>query len=99
MLDLLGDDTFLQQKATLESEFCRAIEQIGARSAVRDVRCRGLLAAIQLADRPAPSWQTMFDAGLHAFSREDTVIVAPPFVSTCERLDQAFAKLAALLPD
>ena len=52
---------------------------------VREVRCRGLMAAIYL-NCPAPSWQQAFDAGMHLFAKDNLNILAPPYVSTKEKL-------------
>jgi acetylornithine/succinyldiaminopimelate/putrescine aminotransferase len=61
------------------------------------VRCRGLLAAVDLLDQAAPSWQTMFDGGLHAFSNESSVVLAPPFISAPERLTEALDSFKQIL--
>lgn len=97
VLDLLSDPAFQENKAATERLLGETMREIRAWPTVREVRCRGLLAAIDLLDQPAPTWQKMFDAGLHAFSSESTVVVGPPLVSKPTRLEEALNTLKQLL--
>ena len=97
VLDLLSDPTFQENKTTLERLFARKMHEIDSWPFVSQVRCRGLLAAIDLLDRSAPTWQTMFEGGIHAFSNENSVILSPPFISTPARLGEALDVLDRLL--
>ena len=63
---------------------------------VTEIRHRGLMAAIYL-NQPAPVWKIGIEQGLHFFSKENLVIIAPPYISTIDRLESAFSKLARLL--
>ncbi len=96
VLETFSDEEFMEQKSKLSERFadaCRAWQTIDG---VREVRVRGLMAAVFL-DRPAPSWQTAFDHGLHIFSRDNFSILAPPYVSTGDRLLQAMQTFEQLL--
>ena len=97
VLNLMEDTAFQENKKALEQCFKQNLSEIEDLPAVSKVRCRGLLAAIDLEDRPAPAWQTMFDAGLHAFSSGSTIVLSPPHISTPARLWEAMAALKRLL--
>jgi taurine--2-oxoglutarate transaminase len=97
VLDLMSDPAFQENKMAIERLFGKSMREIREWPFVSEVRCSGLLAAIDLLDRPAPNWQTMFDSGLHAFSNENTIILSPPFVSTPARLAEALDVLKRLL--
>jgi len=97
VLDVMSDPAFQENKTALEHLFGATLRDLAAWPMVQEVRCRGLLAAIELSDRPAPTWQAMFDAGLHAFSQENTVILSPPFVSTPARLAESLDVFKRLL--
>ena len=96
VLDILEDEQFRANKITLESQLSKALVEIAAWDSVREVRCHGMLAAVDL-DHPAPSWDLMFDNGLHVYSKHNTVIVAPPLVSAPDRLATATDVLQGLL--
>ncbi len=96
VLDLMGDSDFCENKSRLEEQFEKWLREIGTWDFVREVRCSGLLAAIEL-DRPAPSWEAFFARGLHVYSKDRRIVLAPPFVSREERLQQAFEQFQATL--
>jgi taurine--2-oxoglutarate transaminase len=97
VLDLLDDESFQVQKRTNEKLFGDFLSGLAERhSSVVELRQRGLMAAIYL-DRPAPSWQTAFDAGLHLYSKKNMSILAPPYNTDSERMLKALAKFSELL--
>lgn len=96
VLDTLADSNFRAAKSTLEKTFAQEIERISRLSSVTTTRCRGLMAAMEF-DRPAPSWQQGFDAGLHIFSTNNLTILAPPYVSSPARLMRAVETFTQLL--
>ena len=98
VLDTLADPSFQSNKAELEKTFANAIQTIGELPSVTTTRCRGLMGAIEF-DRPAPTWQQGFEAGLHLFSTNQMTILAPPYVSTPDRLKRAFETLCGLIDD
>lgn len=97
VLDLLSDPGFQINKESLEQLFGKTLLEIGKQAAVKQVRISGLLGAIELHEQVAPSWQTMFDAGLHAYSNGNTVVLAPPFISSPRRLSDALGVLNRFL--
>ena len=96
MLDVLADAEFQSNKRDLEKLFANAMEQIRKRDDVDQVRCRGLMAAVDL-NRQAPNWQSAFEAGMHLYGKANMNILAPPYVSTPERLQQALDVYVELL--
>ena len=92
VVDLLQEQEFQNHKNELENSFKAHIDAIGKLDAVKEVRTRGLMARIDL-HHNAPSWQRAFDAGLHLFSRDNWILLAPPYVSTKQRLAESLDKL------
>ncbi len=88
VIDLLRDSAFLDNKLALEQLFATTMQELTSSPHVIDVRCRGLLAAIDL-DCAAPTWSDCFEKGLHLYSKSNMIVVAPPFVSTVDRLKEA----------
>lgn len=89
VLDLFEDEDFCQAKKELETEFAACLVELARNPMVTKYRQKGLLAAIEFAGR-APEWQAFIDAGLYLVTRESSIIIAPPFISTPQRLRQAF---------
>ena len=99
VLQLLDDEGFQANKVELERLLAHACDEIRNWQHVAEVRCKGLLAAVDLVDHAAPTWDTLFASELHAFSKDNTLIVAPPFVSSPQRLRQAIDAMRQLLQD
>ncbi len=98
VLDTLADEAFQKNKVALEQTFADFIEnEVGSLTNVDEVRCRGLMAAIFL-DQPAPTWQQAFDVGLHLYSSGNKIILAPPYISSVNKLEWAMGTLMQLLP-
>lgn len=97
VLQLLGDRDFQILKQTNEKVFGGFLAELADKhDSIVELRQRGLMAAIYL-DRPAPSWQNAFDAGLHLFQKENFNILAPPFNTDPEKLSEALNTYAELL--
>ena len=96
VLETLSDASFSSNKVQLETSFAEQLNEIARLPQVQQVRQRGLLAAIFF-DRPAPSWQQMFDAGLHLYSKENRIVIAPPLVSSVQRLTTAMSTFSRAL--
>lgn len=89
VLQLLADRDFQILKHTNEKLFGGFLSELSqSNQSIVELRQRGLMAAIYL-DRPAPSWQNGFDAGLHLFSSGNLNILAPPYNTDPEKLLQA----------
>ena len=91
VLDLLDEPSFNKNKTELEQSFAEWTEALTDLPNVTEVRCRGLMARVDFA-HAAPSWQEAFEAGLHLFSKNNFSILAPPYISSLDRLQQAFAQ-------
>lgn len=96
VLDLLEDRDFVENRQSLERVFRETLDQWSRQPWTHEVRCKGLLAAIEL-EHAAPTWQECFDAGLHLYSKGNMLVVAPPLVSEPARLEEALATLGGLL--
>ena len=93
VLDMLTDETFTANKQKLELAFAELIETYAnSHKSIVGFRRRGLLAAIDFNIEP-PSWQCFVDGGLFVVLRDQMLILSPPFVSSPERLENAFASL------
>ncbi|MCH2180947.1 MAG: aspartate aminotransferase family protein [Mariniblastus sp.] len=96
VLASLADPVFRDQMADLETCLQQNLEPLSRGNPRVEIRQRGLMAAIYL-DQPAPTWKMGIEHGLHYYSRDNLVIIAPPYISTCSRLDTACASLRKLL--
>jgi taurine--2-oxoglutarate transaminase len=96
VLEQLSDSSFQENKADLETVFEHAMNDFASLELVSQVRCRGLLAAIDIATHPTPSWEQCFEKGLHLHSKNDTIILAPPLISQPARLVAALDGLKDL---
>jgi taurine--2-oxoglutarate transaminase len=97
VLEIMADSDFLKNKAELESVFGQTVQTWSGLPGIGPVRCRGLLAAVELADGHLPDWQVFFDHGLHVFSNPSMLILGPPFISSPARLRAALAVVQELL--
>lgn len=98
VLDQFADSGFRQAKQDLEGVFSAGLKQLDEMPGVVGHRSRGLLAAIDF-ESACPAWQTCVDAGLYVVTRDKMMILAPPFVSRPERLQQAFATVTGLIEE
>lgn len=97
VLDLLTDVSFSANKQQLEIMFAELIESLADNhKSIAGFRRRGLLAAVDFKGTPPP-WQAFLDAGLHVILRDQMMVLAPPFISSLERLEKAFAALHEVL--
>ena len=97
VIDILNDPDFCQQKRSLEKTFASALGKLQDQCAsVVGMRYRGLLAAVDF-NQALPAWQVFLEAGLYVVTRDQMLILAPPFVSTQERLMAAFGSLEEVL--
>ena len=96
VLDLLSDADFLGKKAELEALFGELVSSLDVLDEVSATRHRGLMARIDLKTE-APTWQPTFEAGLHLFSLDNMILLAPPYISDHDRLRSAFDTLRSLI--
>ncbi len=97
VLNVMQDAAFRANKLELETLFGKWMVEIAAQPFVRQVRHRGLIAAIDFLDRPAPTWEACFERGLHVYGNDATSILAPPLISTPDRLATVLADFSSVL--
>jgi taurine--2-oxoglutarate transaminase len=88
VLDILSNSKFQHHKAELERAFAIWLESLRNNPSVSDVRYRGLLAAIDL-HSTAPTWSEMIERGVYVFSKDRSIVLAPPLVAESAHLEQA----------
>jgi taurine--2-oxoglutarate transaminase len=96
VLDILGDREFQRKKSGLETMFARWLESLRGHPRIADVRYRGLLAAIDLRAN-APSWSELMARDVYAFSKDRSVVLAPPLTADPRHLERAMASVASAL--
>lgn len=88
VLDIIDSADFDDNKRQLETIFESFLFKLAKKDYVRDIRCKGLLMAIEL-DFKAPVWQEFFESGLYLYSKENMIVLAPPLTSKPSRLAAA----------
>ena len=96
VLNTLADDAFQANKTSLEQIMADTLLPLADHARIKEVRCRGLMAAIYL-DCPAPTWQQAFDAGMHLYSKRNLTILAPPYISTPDKLNEMLDRYLTLV--
>ncbi len=96
VMSLIEDPEFQQSKQALQDTFASRLSRLSQLPRIRGTRYRGLLAAVDFHQR-APDWQTCLEAGLYLVAREKMLILAPPFISSPDRLERAFDVLDQLI--
>ncbi|MEM7452896.1 MAG: aspartate aminotransferase family protein [Planctomycetota bacterium] len=97
VLDTMVDPGFMRHKATLEKMFAERVWNLRNYDFVSEVRCRGLMAAVDFNGRDAVSWQHGFDAGMHLFGKGGMNIFAPPLNSDESHLSEALDRYENIL--
>ena len=95
VLDTLENPDFQTNKTALEQIMADTLLPVANHSNVKEIRCRGLMAAVYL-NGPAPSWQQGFDAGMHLYSKRNLNILSPPYISTPEKLQEMLDRYLTL---
>jgi beta-alanine--pyruvate transaminase len=100
MLDVLRDEQLPERVASLAPHFENVVHALASAPGVVSVRNIGLAAGIELAPDPqgaglrgARAQAAAFDAGVLTRAPGDTLILAPPFVSTPQQIEQMAAGL------
>jgi beta-alanine--pyruvate transaminase len=95
MLDVIKEEALPQRVTQLAPHFEKAVHTLADAPGVVSIRNIGLAAGIELAPRAgavgqrgAQTQSAAFDCGLLTRAPGDTLILAPPFVSTTEQIDQ-----------
>jgi beta-alanine--pyruvate transaminase len=104
MLDVLHDEQLPQRAATLAPHLEQAVHALRGTPGVVSVRNIGLAAGVELAALPgapgqrgARAQELAFDHGLLTRAPGDTLVLAPPFVSTPADIDRMVDRLRAAI--
>jgi beta-alanine--pyruvate transaminase len=106
MLDVIEQEQLIDQVNQLSPYFENAVHSLASQDKVVSVRNFGLAAGIELAAREGAVGQRGFQAQAHAFKHGlltrapgDTLILAPPFVSTRAQIDQMIERMSLAIRD
>ncbi len=106
MLDVIEQDDLVGQVNALTPYFEEAVHSMASLDKVVSVRNFGLAAGIEIAAREGAVGQRGFEAQAHAFKHGvltrapgDSLILAPPFVTTRAQIDQMVAGLSRAILD
>jgi beta-alanine--pyruvate transaminase len=106
MLDVLEDEALPARAAALAPHLEDAVHALADLPGVVSVRNIGLAAGVELAPvagapgrRGAEAQAAAFDRGLLTRAPGDTLVLAPPFVSTTDDIDRMVATLRAAIED
>jgi beta-alanine--pyruvate transaminase len=104
MLDVLEEEALPQRVMQLAPHFENAVHTLADAPGVVSIRNIGLAAGIELAKREggigqrgAAAQAAAFDCGLLTRAPGDTLILAPPFVSTTAQIDQMVERMRAAI--
>ena len=104
MLDVLAEEDLLGRVRALAPHFERTVHELASTPGVVSVRNLGLAAGIELAPSPAGTGQrgaaaqaAAFDLGVLTRAPGDTLVLAPPFVSTPAEIEQMAERLRAAI--
>lgn len=99
VLDLLNDQSFISDVNRKELEFAGLLEDLRSNPLVQEIRCRGLLAAVEtkagfVLDKVS---QEFLKVGLHLYAKGNQIILAPPLTMNSETLKSGFLKIQKIL--
>ncbi len=104
MLDVLAEEDLIGRVRALAPHFERTVHELASTPGVVSVRNLGLAAGIELAPSPAGTGQrgaaaqaAAFDLGVLTRAPGDTLVLAPPFVSTPAEIEQMAERLRAAI--
>lgn len=101
VLDLLNNAGFQSAKVALTGEFSAGLFDLKRHPRVKAIRNVGLMAAIDLKnnanDPPKMTWEHGLEHGIHFAIKENSIILAPPFVMTSKDNQLLFHALEKIL--
>ena len=104
MLDVIEDEALLQRVRDLTQHFERAVHALADAPGVVSIRNIGLAAGVELAPVPGAPGQrgaatqaAAFDCGLLTRAPGDTLVLAPPFISTPADIDRIVERLRSAI--
>lgn len=97
VLQQVRDPGFLKDLREIESVFACRVQQLSLQHAATQVRRLGMLAAIEFGTRQLPPASDFWALGLHLYTRENMMILAPPLTTDLGRMEAAFDRLSEAL--
>ncbi|MEQ8665369.1 MAG: aminotransferase class III-fold pyridoxal phosphate-dependent enzyme [Rhodospirillales bacterium] len=101
--DIYANEAIFERAAKLAPYFEKKIFELEGMDKILDIRCIGLMAGVELKPKGNPGalgtrcQKELFWNGMHVKFTGDTGIVAPPFVSSEEHIDEMVDKLRATI--
>jgi beta-alanine--pyruvate transaminase len=106
MLDTIAAESLCERAAALAPHFESAVHALADAPGVVSIRNIGLAAGVELAPAPgapgrrgAAAQAAAFDRGVLTRAPGDTLVLAPPFVSTPQQVDRMVDALRAAITD
>jgi beta-alanine--pyruvate transaminase len=104
MLDVIASEELCQRSAALAPHFENALHSLADAPGVVSVRNLGLAGGVELAPKPgapgargAAAQAMAFDQGVLTRAPGDTLVLAPPFISTPQHVDRMVEALRAAI--
>lgn len=95
VLDHFENKNFLNNHKKLCQVFYQKVKAIGKLKSVKETRCIGLLAGIDLNHKV--TWQMFFDQGIYLSNRQKMLVLCPSYSYTPKQLETAMDKLIEIL--
>ncbi len=106
MLDVIQSENLIGRVNELTPHFTDAVHSLASAPNVVSIRNFGLAAGVELAAREGAVGQRGFEAQAHAFKHGlltrapgDTLVLAPPFITTRDEVDQMVEALRRAIAD
>jgi beta-alanine--pyruvate transaminase len=93
-LTIYRDEQLFERASQMSAYFLDGLFSLGDVPAVTDIRGYGMLGGLDVAPEATPGarghalQKVLFDNGLHVKTTGDSAIIAPPFTSTTDHIDQ-----------
>jgi taurine--2-oxoglutarate transaminase len=98
VLDILEDESFLKSLQSLEKRFASHLDQLRMHPQVREIRCFGMMAGVNLITPDLQKRGKIFQkAGVYLFAKDDLMVLAPALNMKPERLDLCVQRLHFVL--
>ena len=97
VLDIVHDPNFLSNLSIVEKEFVSQLESLKKFSVVKDIRVKGMLAAVDI-NHPI-EWKKFYKKGLYLVAHANRIILAPPLIMTKNECHEAMSLIADVLKE
>jgi taurine--2-oxoglutarate transaminase len=97
VLEIVKDSHFQSNLIAVEKVFHQSLENIKKIKGVKEIRSKGMLAAIDL--EKTIDWKKFFDKGLYLVAQTNRVILAPPLIINEVELKLAMNKISEVIKE